>query len=99
MPCPSAEDLAALYDCTLPRELADRLRTHVAGCPRCAADVSSLTRLLDCPEPGEGMSLAHLDRAKQLAALAGDPQTPEQHRSAADAPGGLSPTKPISTGK
>lgn len=99
MACPSAEELAALYDCALPLELAERLRIHVAACPRCAADVRSLTRLLDCPEPAAKMTLSQLTRAKRLAALAGDPQVSEQRRVGADASGGPSPSKPISTGK
>ena len=94
MPCPSAEELAALYDCVLPKEQAAHLRDHLSGCPRCAADVSSLARLLDCPEPTEGLSAAGLARAKRLAT-----QPPEVPAGERPHPPARSPSKPASTSK
>jgi len=97
--CPSAEELAALYDCVLPREQAVRLRAHLAACPRCAADIRVLTSLLGCPEPAEGLSAAQLQRAKQLAVRPADLQTAER-RPAGSEPSAARPVaKPISNGK
>lgn len=55
MKCPSSEEMAALYDGTLPRKFADPIRSHLAQCQRCAQDFKtlhqSLTQLDSAPPP------------------------------------------------
>lgn len=50
MNCLSSEELAGLYDGTLPAGLATRARAHLAGCPRCAHALKILHRVL-CEAP------------------------------------------------
>ncbi len=70
MPCLSTEELAALYDCVLPRQQSENLRTHLAECPRCAHEIKVLSRILKCRDqidknatPGARL----IERARELA--------------------------------
>lgn len=66
MSCPSSEELAALYDCVLPRVRAELVRAHLAECPRCANDIRVLGNLLACPDPPVGPPPAVIEQAKHL---------------------------------
>lgn len=91
MPCPSAEALAALYDCVLPREQAARLRDHVARCPRCASDLRTLGELLDCPEPDQPLTAEQLARIDHSVDLVSDPLQSER-RASGDDPNAVRPS-------
>jgi len=45
--CPSTEEMAALYDGTLPKKFADPVRSHLAGCSRCAQEFKVLHHSLE----------------------------------------------------
>lgn len=99
MPCPSAEALAALYDCVLPREQATRLRDHVARCPRCAADVRTLGQLLDCPEAGLAPSAEQRMKFAGLADRPADPHPSERQSPSDEADIAPPPAKSLSPNK
>ena len=46
MACPSTEELAGIYDGTLPKTLSQRVRDHVAFCPRCSHEFNLLHQTL-----------------------------------------------------
>jgi len=91
--CPSTEELAALYDGNLPKKYAERLRSHLALCARCAADLKilhqSLQQMKSAPKlPKELLVQAQQERAarkspqkKQLAKRQPSPATPPRRRS------------------
>jgi hypothetical protein len=65
--CLSTEELALLHDCTLPREVADRMREHLAACPRCAGEIALLGRLEAECLPVEALPKGLLDRLIALS--------------------------------
>ncbi len=46
MTCPSTEELAAVYDGNLKGKQAEKVREHVASCPRCAHELHVLHRTM-----------------------------------------------------
>jgi anti-sigma factor RsiW len=76
MTCLSAEELAALFDGRLSRARAERARAHLAACPRCAAEIQSLNRLVQVasadsrPAPPEGLRARALGLGEELPAPA-----------------------------
>jgi len=63
--CPSTEELAALYDGDLPKKNADRLRSHLAFCARCATDLKILHQSLQQIKSAPKLPKELLARAQQ----------------------------------
>lgn len=77
MACLSTEELALIHDCTLPREVADRMRDHLAACPRCAGEIALLGRLeADCV-PVEALPKGLLERLLALSDPGLEKSSPE----------------------
>lgn len=69
MTCPSTEELAAIYDGNLKGQQAQKVRDHVASCPRCAHELhvlhQSLQSVPKAPSPpGDLMAKALKPRQK-----------------------------------
>ncbi len=60
--CLSVEELSGLYDRAIGGKPAERMRDHLARCPKCAQEFKVLTRLMtgieDRPPPKELISQA-----------------------------------------
>ena len=66
MTCLSTEELAGLYDGTLPAKRAARVRSHLAHCGRCVHELRCLHRILQVPSastlPPEDLARRALER-------------------------------------
>jgi hypothetical protein len=63
MPCPTEDDLVRLHDGALSVEETERLRAHVARCPRCREEDEALRTLIEdlrVPPPGQLDVAAHV---------------------------------------
>ena len=64
MTCPSAEELAALYDGNLPGARARTVRDHIAFCPRCSRELMLLHQILESVRTAPSPPRKLVDRAK-----------------------------------
>ncbi len=84
MPCLSAEELAALYDCVLPRRQSEKFRAHLAECPRCAHEIEVLSCMLECgakPNQQARPGAVLLERASELARKPIEHSQSDHHRA------------------
>jgi hypothetical protein len=64
MVCPTAEELAALYDGNLPRILAQSVRHHLTFCRRCSQEFKVLHQTLESLENAPAVPKALLEKSK-----------------------------------
>ena len=66
--CPTSEEMAALFDRSLPKKRADLVRSHLAVCPRCCHDFKVLNKSLEeagrSPAAPSGLISAILKRQR-----------------------------------
>jgi hypothetical protein len=82
MTCPSVEELAALFDRSLSKDLLVELREHVALCPRCANEIKVMQRItkieLTSATPPQDLYSKAISRTKPNPKL---PQAKKRSRS------------------
>jgi anti-sigma factor RsiW len=70
--CPSTEELAAIYDGNLKGQQAQKIRDHVASCPRCSQELhvlhQSLQSVSQAPSP-PGDLIAKAQKPRQTGAI------------------------------
>jgi hypothetical protein len=83
--CPSSEEIAALFDRSLPKKRADRIRNHLATCHRCCNDFKVLSKSLQelgsSPQAPAGLIKAILQRQRPPLSSIKSVRSPRKVRS------------------